>query len=270
MPFTLSHAAAALPFRKLKPIWPALVMGTFAPDLQYFIWISDEDHSGHHFPGVVLLTLPLALSLLWIFERIVKRPVIELLPSGLQRRLQDKMEPLSFAGWGRFRSILLWMAVGILTHVVWDSFTHSQTWIVDRWTALSYWVPLPFPHPMTVVQLLQYASTLLGLLVLAIWLTAWYRRAAPRPSSNLLEFSPLVKAALICGMVNIASVGGYFYARLLLSGYQEPLSRSFLIATVFEAITFVFCIELVVYGLAFRLVSRTRRLPAPEFDETLR
>jgi hypothetical protein len=79
-----------------------------------------------------------------------------------------------------------------------------------------------------------------------------------------------VKAALICGMVNIASVGGYFYARLLLSGYQEPLSRSFLIATLFEAIIFVFCIELVVYGLAFRLVSRTRRLPAREFDETLR
>ena len=55
MPFTLSHAAASLPFRRLKPVWPALVIGTFAPDLQYFILISDEDRSGHHFPDVLLV-----------------------------------------------------------------------------------------------------------------------------------------------------------------------------------------------------------------------
>ena len=72
MPFTLSHAAAALPFRKFKPVWPALVVGTFAPDLQYFIWISDEDRSGHHFPQAVLYTLPLALLVLWVFEWWVK------------------------------------------------------------------------------------------------------------------------------------------------------------------------------------------------------
>src|SRR5271157_1443718 len=107
MPFTLSHAAAALPFRKLKPVWPALVIGTFAPDLQYFIWISDEDRSGHHFPGVFLLALPLALLLLWVFERIVKGPVIELLPSRVHRRLQDKVGPMSFRGWARFGSIVL-------------------------------------------------------------------------------------------------------------------------------------------------------------------
>ena len=107
MPFTLSHAAAALPFRRLKPIWPALVMGTFAPDLQYFIWVSDEDRSGHHFPNVLLVTVPLALSLLWIFEWILKGPALELLPERLQRRLQDKAAPLSFLGLRQFLSILL-------------------------------------------------------------------------------------------------------------------------------------------------------------------
>src|SRR5271167_2744662 len=98
MPFTSSHAAAALPFRKLKPVWPALVIGTFAPDLQYFVWVSDEDRSGHHFPEVALVTLPVALLVLWALEWIVKGPAIELLPSGWQRRLQDKVKPLSF--WG--------------------------------------------------------------------------------------------------------------------------------------------------------------------------
>ena len=81
MPFTLSHAAAALPFRKFKPVWPALVIGTFAPDLQYFIWISDEDRSGHHFPGIVLLSrFPWRCCCCGCSRRFVKGPAIELLP----------------------------------------------------------------------------------------------------------------------------------------------------------------------------------------------
>ncbi|HZD33054.1 MAG TPA: DUF4184 family protein, partial [Candidatus Angelobacter sp.] len=94
MPFTLSHAAASLPFRRFKPVWPALVIGTFAPDLEYFVRVSDEDRSGHHFPFVLLFTLPFALLVLWVFEWVVKRPAIGLLPSQLQHRLQDKLEPL--------------------------------------------------------------------------------------------------------------------------------------------------------------------------------
>jgi hypothetical protein len=60
----LSHAAAALPFRRLRPVWPAVVIGTFAPNLQYFLWISDEDRSGHHFPNAFTLALPLAFLVL--------------------------------------------------------------------------------------------------------------------------------------------------------------------------------------------------------------
>ena len=37
MPFTLSHAAAALPFRRTRLIKSALVIGCFAPDFEYFI-----------------------------------------------------------------------------------------------------------------------------------------------------------------------------------------------------------------------------------------
>src|SRR5664279_3640834 len=106
MPFTLSHAAASLPFRRLKPVWPALISGTFAPDLQYFIQLSDDDRSGHHFPDVLLFTLPVALLVLWLFEWVVKGPAIELLPSGWQRRLHNKSAPLSFLGWRQFGSIV--------------------------------------------------------------------------------------------------------------------------------------------------------------------
>jgi hypothetical protein len=143
MPFTLSHAAASLPFRRLKPVWPALVVGTFAPDLQYFIWLSDEDRSGHHFPDVVLFTLPCALLVLWLFDWIVKGPAIDLLPSAVQRRLRDKAEPLTFLGWRQFGLIVLtgprWGSPPILFGT--SSLTPYSE-LAMRWRLLR-WVLLP-------------------------------------------------------------------------------------------------------------------------------
>jgi hypothetical protein len=200
MPFTLSHAAAALPFRKLKPIWPALVMGTFAPDLQYFVMLSQEDRSGHRFPDLLLFTLPAAMVTLWLFEWIVKGPVIELLPSGIRCRLQDRLEPLPFRGWKQFGLIVLWICVGIATHLVWDQFTHSYSWLPSQWTWLKKSVSVPFVHPMTLTKILQHVSTVLGLAILFVWLLAWYRRTAPLPIADSREFPGLVKVAIVFSM----------------------------------------------------------------------
>ena len=267
MPFTLSHAAAALPFRKFKPVWPALVIGTFAPDLQYFIWVSDEDRSGHHYPDVLIFTLPFALLVLWIFEWIVKGPIIELLPSGLQRRMQDKTESLSFWGWQRFSAIMFWIVVGIATHLLWDQFTHNHTRLAAHWSLLRMKVPLPFPHPMPLAGVLQDVSTILGLLVLVLWCAAWYRRTAPVPEGEVREFSPFVKVALTFSMIMIALFAGYPYALFTLSAHEGAISRSYFAATVFEAITVVFCVELLLYGLARTVANRSRRLTPGKLDE---
>jgi Domain of unknown function (DUF4184) len=267
MPFTLSHAAAALPFRKFKPVWPALVVGTFAPDLQYFIWISEEDRSGHHYPDVLIFTLPLALLVLWVFEYVVKGPVIEMLPNGLQRRVQDKIAPLSFWGWQRFSAIVFWTAVGIASHLVWDQFTHSHSRLAAHWSLLRMKVPLTFPHPMLLAGVLQDISTILGLLVLLLWCTAWYRRTAPVPISLMREFSPFVKVAVTLSMIMIALLAGYRYGIFTLSAHEPRVSRSYFAATVFEAITLVFCVELLFYGLARTVANRSRRLTPDQLDE---
>lgn len=264
MPFTLSHAAAALPFRKLQPVWPALVMGTFAPDLQYFIWISDEDRSGHQFPGILLLTIPLALSLLWLFEWCVKGPVIELLPGGLQRRLQAKVEPLSFWGWGRLATIILWMAVGIATHVFWDQFTHYHTWMGEHWMLLRRPVPVPFYSPMMLMKVLQHASTLFGILVLAAWFSRWYRRTAPVAESALTQFSAFRKSAVVLTMAVIATLAGYPLAILGLANHRYVVTPLFFIATLFEAMTLVFCVQLLIYGMARVIGAGDRRGAAAE------
>jgi hypothetical protein len=267
MPFTLSHAAAALPFRKFKPVWPALAIGTFAPDLQYFIMISDENRSGHHFPDLLLFTFPVALVTLWLFDRIVKGPVIGLLPSGVQRRLQDKVEPLSFRGWRRFGSIVFWIVVGIASHLMWDEFTHSYSWVAGHWSVLRTSVPVLFLHPLPLTKVLQHASTLLGFLVLCIWFLGWYRRASPVAKTAVPEFPPLAKVAIIFTMAVVAHLAGYPMAIFKLASHEPPLNPLFVITTVFEAMTLVFCIELLIYGLAMTLAARSQRVAATQLEE---
>ena len=268
MPFTLSHAAAALPFGKFKPIWPALVIGTFAPDLQYFIWISDEDRSGHHFPGVFLLSIPLAIAMLWLFEWCVKRPIVELLPSGVQRRLQDKLRPLSFWGWRQFASIVLWIIIGIATHLVWDQFTHSNSRLAAHWSLLrTTVVTLPFLYPQSAARALQNVSTIAGLLILGVWFVAWYRRTPPVPASQMRELSPFVKVAVVFAIIVIALFAGYPYALFTLSDHEGPISHSYLVATVFEAVTLMFCIELLLYGTVLTFAARSRSLRLTQIDE---
>ena len=268
MPFTLSHAAAALPFRRLKPVWPALVIGTFAPDIQYFIWISDEDRSGHHFPQILFLTLPLALLVLWLFEKLVKRPAVELLSEGVQRRLQDKLAPLAFTGWKQFGSVVLWIAIGILTHIVWDQFTHPRTRMVELFPVLATWISVPLLHSMQISKLLQHISTVLGIVVLAIWFAAWYRRTTPVPHSRIQAFPVSLRSALIAGMSLAALLIGYPLAIWRLEDHEGPIKTIFLVVTVFEAVTLIFCIALLVYGAALTLNARLRHLPAAQLDES--
>ena len=263
MPFTLSHAAASLPFRRLKPVWPALVIGTFGPDLQYFLLLSDDDRSGHHFPGILLYTLPLAVLVLWLFEWIVKRPAIDLLPSAVQRRLLDKAEPLSFSGWRQFGLIVLWILVGIATHLTWDQFTHSYSELAMRWDLLRSVVPLPMGHTINFAHLLQHISTIGGMVTLAVWFVSWYHRTPPVPSSTD-EFSPWMKIALPLVMAVIAGLMAYPIALLRLMSHALPTKPLHLMVTIFEAATLVFCLELLTYSLALTASTRLQRASASQ------
>ncbi len=266
MPFTLSHAAASLPFRRLKPVWPALVMGTFAPDLQYFVVISDEDRSGHHFPDVLLIAIPLALLVLWLFEWVVKGPAVELLPRGWQLRLEGKTRPLAFRGWRQCGKIVLWIAVGTLTHLLWDQFTHSHTRTAAYWPLLKTHITLPFWHT-TVAGILQDASTIVGFLALCLWCAAWYRRTSPAPATVATEFSPLTKLFVVSAMVSVAMSLGYALAWFTLADHFGPVSRSTRAAIMFMAMTQSFCVEMLIYGSAMTLRNRLHHVAVQQVNK---
>src|ERR1700761_879574 len=120
MPFTVSHAAAVLPFRKLNLVWSAFIIGSMAPDFPYMIGNTYYRSIGHHLPGQLKFTIPASLIALWVFHSIIKVPVIGLLPVSMQKRLRNQMGAFHFGGLRRFVAILISIALGVATHLVWD------------------------------------------------------------------------------------------------------------------------------------------------------
>lgn len=141
MPFTLSHAAAVLPAVRADgtgrgPLVPAvLVAGSFAPDMPYFAAsvVSGTMEFGsvtHSFTGVFTVDVLIAWTLvgLWL---LVREPLVALLPRSRQGRPaallhcgapRTRVRPSSVAWW------YVSAALGALTHVVWDAFTHLDRW----------------------------------------------------------------------------------------------------------------------------------------------
>ncbi|MFE4668644.1 DUF4184 family protein [Streptomyces sp. NPDC056716] len=141
MPFTLSHAAAVLPLIRTdgtgrgRLVPSMLIAGTFAPDMTYYAAsvLSGAMEYGevtHSFWGVLTVDVVVAWALvgLWL---LVREPLVALLPPSRQHRVAA----LLHCGAPRARvrpSTALWWyvsaALGSLTHVVWDAFTHLDRW----------------------------------------------------------------------------------------------------------------------------------------------
>jgi len=172
MPFTVSHVAAVLPVVGRSGRLPAaaLVIGSMAPDYPWFLTRGRTAGLSHSLLGIVTVDLAVGLLAFVVWRRWAQAPVRDLVPRVVGERLP---RPPGLAG-----RDLPWAAVavvlGALTHVVWDSFTHAGRWGVDL---------VPWLHTehlgLPGYTWAQYASGLLGLLVLLLWGLRHLRAADP-------------------------------------------------------------------------------------------
>src|SRR5512133_2984557 len=130
MPFTISHAAAALPFRRTRLVFSAIVVGCMAPDFEYFLHARIISRVSHTLAGAFEFSLPAALVVLSLFFWVMERPLLVLMPSSIQRRVV--LKPFTLLPWKRFFLIIASLMVGIASHLIWDSFTHPGMWAVDH------------------------------------------------------------------------------------------------------------------------------------------
>ena len=206
MPFTPAHAAAALPFRRSRLVPSALVIGTCAPDFEYLLRLAPRGRFGHTPLGALVLTLPVALLVLWMFHAFVKQPAAILLPEAVRHRLPHTSDKFRFGGPAGFLLIIASILVGIATHLLWDSFTHPNTWPCRHWEILRQPFILPIIGEMPLFKILQHSSTVVGMVIVAAWLLLWYRTTPP--STVLTKtLPPMQKTAILALMMTIALVG---------------------------------------------------------------
>ncbi|WP_226531780.1 DUF4184 family protein [Microbacterium paraoxydans] len=185
MPFTPSHAVVALPFVRTPLVPAAIAIGAMTPDLPLFLRGVGLNYTfTHTFANVVWTSLlAFVLFLAW---RVLLRPAVpELAPLWVARRLPQAWSDGGVAAAGRAigvgekRSYPVLLAVsllmGVLSHIVWDLFTHESRWGVQQFPVLDeMWGPLPG------FKWLQHGSSLIGLTIIGIWALLWLRRRAPR------------------------------------------------------------------------------------------
>jgi hypothetical protein len=254
MPFTLSHAAAAIPFRRTLLVPSALVAGCFAPDFEYFLSLGPHGGFGHTLPGLFLLDLPLAFIGLWLFERYAKAPLVETLPAGVRLRLAPTSRSLSINSFSRFVLIAFSIVVGAVTHVVWDWFTHPRYWLYDHWSFLRRTASLPFVGPQRYCHIFQYISSFGGILIIAIWCVHWYRKD-PAHHAEVDARSSFVTRCVFAGAFAIAIAAGFL--RAAQGGIPHGIlgTQRFGTELVVTAVA-VFCAEWLVYGFFRRVIFR--------------
>ena len=176
MPFTLAHPAAILPLRGLRYLRTVpLIIGAMTPDLPYYVpvrfgLIRPETHSVTGSFTTCLVLGYAALGCVFL----LRRPLTALLSVRARWLCLSALAPFS-------RRPLEWalapvsIILGVWTHLLWDSFTHDEGWMVRRVAALS--APVSFlGYNSTVCHALQYLSSVFGLAVVALW---YWRLPAP-------------------------------------------------------------------------------------------
>jgi hypothetical protein len=168
VPFTLAHPAAVLPLHRAPHLRSApLIVGAMVPDLPYYLpgGIARYVPLTHAFVHSFSVDLALGYALLASLV-VLQRPLTALLSARARalclRALQPFHRPVE---WVLAAPAIL---LGVWTHLLWDSFTHGDGWMVHRVAALS--APLVIgPYDGTVFHALQYLSSVIGLCVLAVW-----------------------------------------------------------------------------------------------------
>ncbi len=207
MPFTLAHPAAILPLRHLRYLRTApLIVGAITPDLPDYIPMRHAGyllHETHRLRGSWSIDLPLGLALLIVLFQL-RQPLTVLLPARSRGLCLRALEPYAHRP-------LEWLIapvailVGVWTHLLWDSFTHNDGWMVRRIDVLSRAVTIG-PYTGQLCHVLQYLSSVAGLLIMAVWYSR-LRSPPPltRPAANHSTAGPVLllaaaAAALIGGV----------------------------------------------------------------------
>jgi hypothetical protein len=182
MPYTISHAAAVLPFshwlRRLR-VLSATVIGSMVPDLGYLMPVHPSRMLTHSALSLVTFSLPLGLLCYWVFQRLMKTPLLSLLPDQAYMRWRPFAAPAALDSPRQWLLAAGGVLAGAVTHLAWDGFTHEGARGMRMIPELDEWVVAVHGHHLIGAGLLQGGSSALGLAIIAVVIAYALRRGTP-------------------------------------------------------------------------------------------
>ncbi|WNV75067.1 DUF4184 family protein [Geodermatophilus sp. DSM 44513] len=180
MPFTGSHPAAVLPFLRTPLPASALVAGSVAPDVPFYLPVA-LPWATHTALAVVTVDLLLAVLVWALWHALLAPAALAAAPAGARGRLAGVPVGLRRRLRSARDAVLLVVALllGAGLHVLVDEFTHPGRWGAEHLAVLAGdWGPL------SAVRWLDHTGTVLGAVALLAWLGRWWRRtpAVPVPA----------------------------------------------------------------------------------------
>ncbi|PKM95642.1 MAG: DUF4184 domain-containing protein [Firmicutes bacterium HGW-Firmicutes-1] len=204
MPFTFAHPLAVLPLGKKKNKYfdfTALIIGSMAPDFEYFIHFKPYQMYGHTLLGQLFYNMPLVIIIAFIYHYILKESIIINLPNPYSTYYNYLIKKR----WTIFskRAFIMFVysaLIGMFTHLIWDSFTHIEGYFVTKIVILSKSITL-INYKIPIYKILQHGSTVIGLTIIVFCL---WKIKEINPINNLDNISKVSKARFWIGFIVIS------------------------------------------------------------------
>jgi hypothetical protein len=253
VPFTLAHPAAVLPLRGVARLRTApLIIGAMVPDLPDFVpggvvrYVRVTHAFAHSFSIDLLIGY---VTLAGVF--LLRRPLTALLWPRARGLCLRALEP--------FRRVTAWvwaapaLLLGIWTHLLWDSFTHPEGWIVLRVAALTSTIVVG-PYHGPVYHALQYLSSIVGLCVMVLWYDRLPARVGPEAGQGSRSAAAPVLLLIVAAAALIGGVQAVQHFRHERSVYAT-------LDTLFTDALKWFAVLYLTSGIVLTLEHRAERLP---------
>lgn len=254
MPWTFAHPAAILPLRgvgRWRLPLAALVVGSLTPDLGYYFGQFQLATFAHSTLGIPLVCLPAGALLLVLFAA-VRHDLIRLLPQPHRHALVTReAEGRKTSRLGRLLGAAAGLLIGAATHTVWDSFTHASGLMVQLLPALQAPAFIVGARQLYMFNLLQHASTVLGVVAIVVMYLRWLNLPRPSPALNLAK--ERTRYIILFGCLALSCAAGMFIAAAAADTGNGRTSFDYFSAVISTTNTLV--VLLVVSAWAWRKCS---------------
>jgi hypothetical protein len=202
-----------------------LIIGSMVSDAPYFLptqWDRLFPGDTHSLYATFAFCLPMGMAIL-VLTVALREPLTVL--------LGPRVRWLCLRSLDRFMSrplnwplAIVSIVLGAWTHIAWDSFTHEYTWTTARVPALTAPVSL-FGWDTATTHLLQYLSSVFGLVIMAVWFRGLLNRVpreaadSKQPRANWLVLLMIGFFALLIGVSRAFMswhVASYYHLEYLL------------------------------------------------------